>query len=64
MYDITKRTSFTNVPKWLTEVREKGSSDMIMMLVGNKYDMRDLREVSISEGREYAGIDEQHESTP
>ena len=56
MYDITKRQSFLNIGKWLAEVREKETADMVMILVGNKHDLRDVREVSTSEGREYAGI--------
>ena len=57
VYDITRRQSFLNIGKWLAEVREKETADMVTILVGNKYDLRDVREVSTSEGREYAGID-------
>ena len=55
VYDVTKRLSFTHVEKWLGEARKRGNADTMMILVGNKYDQRDIREVSVSEAREYAG---------
>lgn len=36
MYDITRRETFTQLTKWLTEARENGSSNMVIMLIGNK----------------------------
>ena len=55
VYDITKRQSFTHVEKWLREAREKENADLVIMLLGNMHDQRDIREVSIVEGRTYAG---------
>lgn len=39
MYDITRRETFTQLTKWLTEARENGSSNMVIMLIGNKSDL-------------------------
>eukprot|EP00019_Armaparvus_languidus_P006341 CAMPEP_0168598994 /NCGR_PEP_ID=MMETSP0420-20121227/11783_1 /TAXON_ID=498008 /ORGANISM="Pessonella sp." /LENGTH=156 /DNA_ID=CAMNT_0008636527 /DNA_START=214 /DNA_END=682 /DNA_ORIENTATION=+ len=50
VYDITNRTSFLNTGKWIDDVRTERGSDVIMMLVGNKTDLADKRQVSIEEG--------------
>ena len=38
VYDITKRVSFENLERWLTEVREHADSKIQIILVGNKSD--------------------------
>ncbi|KAF5734025.1 ras-related protein RABA6a [Tripterygium wilfordii] len=57
VYDITRRASFENVTKWLHEIREFGSSDMVIVLVGNKSDLGHSREVSEEEGRSLAELE-------
>ena len=37
--DQTRRDTFTHATKWLEDLKENGSSEMIIMLVGNKSDM-------------------------
>ncbi|XP_014511295.1 ras-related protein RABA6b [Vigna radiata var. radiata] len=54
VYDITKRATFVNVRKWLHELREFGGDDMVVVLVGNKSDLAQSREVEKEEGKEYA----------
>ena len=49
VYDISKRTTFENVNKWIDELKLKGNEDIIIMLVGNKSDLEDKREVQIEE---------------
>lgn len=39
VYDITRRETFTQLTKWLTEARENGSQNMVIMLIGNKSDL-------------------------
>lgn len=56
VYDIAKRTTFDNIDKWLKEARNFTDDDVILMLVGNKTDLRHLRAVSSHEARSYAGI--------
>ncbi|XP_077241093.1 ras-related protein RABA6a-like [Tasmannia lanceolata] len=51
VYDITQRSTFHNLKKWLEELRAMGDSDMVIVLVGNKLDLQDKREVSEEEGR-------------
>jgi len=50
VYDITNRSSFMNTIKWIDDVRSERGNDVIMMLVGNKTDLADKRQVSLEEG--------------
>ena len=54
VYDISQHLTYENVECWLKEVRDYADAN-ITMLVGNKYDLRHLRAVSIFEAEEYAG---------
>jgi len=54
VYDITKGITFKNVEKWLQELREHADTDIVIMLVGNKTDLRDEREVPTEEAKRYA----------
>lgn len=45
VYDITSRKSFEDASKWLDEIREHGGPDIVVMLVGNKSDLGNLRVV-------------------
>lgn len=49
VYDITKRSSFLNLQRWIEEVRRYTASNVILILVGNKCDMEELREVEFAE---------------
>lgn len=50
VYDVTNRQSFLNTNRWIEEVRTERGSDVIIVLVGNKTDLVDKRQVSIEEG--------------
>eukprot|EP00667_Euglena_gracilis_P018141 EG_transcript_19234 len=50
VYDITNQQSFLNTSKWLEDVRAERGEDVLIMLVGNKTDLSDKRQVSIEEG--------------
>eukprot|EP00823_Brevimastigomonas_motovehiculus_P000360 TRINITY_DN10447_c0_g1_i1.p1 TRINITY_DN10447_c0_g1~~TRINITY_DN10447_c0_g1_i1.p1 ORF type:complete len:255 (+),score=52.01 TRINITY_DN10447_c0_g1_i1:91-855(+) len=50
VYDITNRASFLNVDQWIEDVRTERGTDVVIMLVGNKTDLQDKRQVSTSEG--------------
>ncbi|KAL1820389.1 hypothetical protein ACET3Z_015258 [Daucus carota] len=50
VYDVANRQSFLNTAKWIEEVRTERGSDVIIVLVGNKTDLVDKRQVSIEEG--------------
>eukprot|EP00188_Purpureofilum_apyrenoidigerum_P002353 Plantae.Rhodophyta-Purpureofilum_apyrenoidigerum.ctg2450.p1 GENE.Plantae.Rhodophyta-Purpureofilum_apyrenoidigerum.ctg2450~~Plantae.Rhodophyta-Purpureofilum_apyrenoidigerum.ctg2450.p1 ORF type:complete len:213 (-),score=42.18 Plantae.Rhodophyta-Purpureofilum_apyrenoidigerum.ctg2450:401-1039(-) len=50
VYDVVNRTTFLNTSKWIEEVRTERGSDVILVLVGNKTDQIDKRQVSTEEG--------------
>ncbi|XP_030066494.1 ras-related protein Rab-41 isoform X3 [Microcaecilia unicolor] len=54
VYDITNLNSFQQTSKWIDDVRTERGSDVIIMLVGNKTDLADKRQVSIEEGEREA----------
>ncbi|XWS48253.1 hypothetical protein CRYUN_Cryun13aG0058700 [Craigia yunnanensis] len=54
VYDITRRTTFENVKKWMNELREFGNLDMVVVLIGNKSDLAQSRKVSEEEGKNLA----------
>lgn len=49
VYDITKRSSFVSVARWVEEVRRYSGNAVLLALVGNKADMETLREVEFDE---------------
>ena len=46
VYDVTKRDSFENINKWLYEVKSHSHEKVEIVVIGNKCDMKDKREVS------------------
>ncbi|EGC39128.1 Rab GTPase [Dictyostelium purpureum] len=50
VYDITNKNSFLNTIKWIEDVRNERGNNVVIMLVGNKTDLADKRQVSIEEG--------------
>jgi len=46
VYDITNAKSFDNIAKWLRNIDEHASEEVVKMLLGNKCDMTDRRVVS------------------
>lgn len=40
VYDISKHQTFENVERWLKELRDHAESNIVVMLVGNKSDLR------------------------
>ena len=54
VYDVTNRTSFRNVKRWLEEARQNGNPNLIILLVGNKTDLASSRTVSFDEGQDFA----------
>ncbi|KAJ4129260.1 hypothetical protein NW768_007795 [Fusarium equiseti] len=45
VYDITSRKSFENASRWLEEARDNAEPGVVIMLVGNKSDLGNLRVV-------------------
>ena len=56
-YDISKHSTFENVERWLKELRDHAEANIVVMLVGNKSDLRHLRAVETDEAMAFS---EQH----
>ena len=54
MYDITSKLSFESIPEWIKSVKDAKGDLFPMILLGNKLDLQDKREVSIEEGKSLA----------
>mmetsp|Transcript_3075 Transcript_3075/g.14486 ORF Transcript_3075/g.14486 Transcript_3075/m.14486 type:complete len:219 (+) Transcript_3075:91-747(+) len=54
VYDISKKMTFENVEKWLKELRDHADRNIVIMLVGNKCDLKHIRAVSEEEGTSFA----------
>lgn len=55
MYDISKQSTYESVGRWLKELRDHADSNIVIMLVGNKSDLRHLRAVPTEEAKQFAG---------
>ncbi|XP_018565852.1 ras-related protein Rab6-like [Anoplophora glabripennis] len=47
VYDITNFKSFEQTERWIEEVRKERGTNVIIILVGNKVDLEDIRQVSV-----------------
>ena len=54
VYDIAKHSTYVNVSRWLKELRDHADSNIVVMLVGNKSDLRHLRAVPTEEAKAFA----------
>ncbi|CEL62840.1 Ras-related protein Rab-4B OS=Mus musculus GN=Rab4b PE=2 SV=2 [Rhizoctonia solani AG-1 IB] len=60
VYDITSRSSFLNLSRWLADARALASSQLVAVLVGNKTDREEEREVEWSEASKWASENDVH----
>ncbi|KAM7522143.1 hypothetical protein LguiA_012045 [Lonicera macranthoides] len=51
VYDITKRQTFENIQRWLRELRDHADANIIIMMAGNKSDLKHLKTVQEHEGQ-------------
>ncbi|GJW26248.1 Ras-related protein Rab11D [Tanacetum coccineum] len=54
VYDVTRRATFENIERWLKELRDHTDPNIVVMLIGNKSDLRHLLAVSTEEGKTLA----------
>ncbi|KAG0209206.1 Ras- protein Rab-11A [Mortierella sp. GBA30] len=54
VYDIAKHATYENVGRWLKELRDHADTNIVIMLVGNKSDLRHLRAVPTDEAKQFA----------
>ena len=56
VYDISKHATYVNVTRWLKELRDHADSNIVIMLVGNKSDLKHLRAVPTDEAKAFASM--------
>ena len=54
VYDITNRESFNNVNVWVEDCKNQTAKTIQIVLVGNKTDLEDKRQVNTEEGEQLA----------
>lgn len=60
VYDITSRASFANLSRWLADARALASPHLVTVLVGNKSDREEDREVEWAEASKWAADNDVH----
>lgn len=54
VYDVTRHSTFENAARWLKELREHTDPNIVVMLIGNKSDLRHLVAVKTEDGQTFA----------
>ena len=54
VYDITKRSTFEQCKQFMTDIRQIAEPDCVILLVGNKNDLQDQRQVEMDEAKRFA----------
>lgn len=54
VYDITNEKSFDNIKNWIRNIEENASANVEKMLLGNKCELEDKRQVSRERGEQLA----------
>ena len=54
IYDISNRESFESLPKWFSDILDVKNNEAVFVLVGNKIDLENERQVSTEEGKNFA----------
>lgn len=54
VYDVTDEKSYTNLTKWINNIAENASKNVVKILVANKCDLEEKRQVSRGRGQSLA----------
>ena len=54
IYDITRKKTFESIDRWISQFKETADKDLFIILVGNKCDLADVRQVSKEEAEKKA----------
>ena len=49
VYDITRKDTFNSTDKWINDLKMNGDENISLILIGNKSDLQDQREVSLED---------------
>ncbi|KAG8976596.1 hypothetical protein FRC05_003435 [Tulasnella sp. 425] len=64
VFDITSRQSFMNLHRWLADARALGSPNLVAVIVGNKSDRDEDREVEWAEASRWAAENAYQSASP
>ena len=54
VYDITRKESFDNVTKWAEQLKSSADKNLTIIIIGNKVDLEDQRQIKAEEGQNKA----------
>ena len=54
VYDITRKNTFDNIDKWISDLKLNGDKNICILIVGNKSDLNEQREVDKELGKKKA----------
>lgn len=54
VYDITRRVTYNHLTSWLTDARNLTNPNTVIMLIGNKKDAEEQRDVTYEEASQFA----------
>eukprot|EP01125_Pyxidicula_operculata_P000121 TRINITY_DN1017_c0_g1_i1.p1 TRINITY_DN1017_c0_g1~~TRINITY_DN1017_c0_g1_i1.p1 ORF type:complete len:206 (-),score=30.48 TRINITY_DN1017_c0_g1_i1:89-706(-) len=54
VYDITRRETFEHLSTWLEDCMKYSNANIVIMVIGNKSDLENNRQVTREEGEEFA----------
>ncbi|XP_033339078.1 uncharacterized protein LOC117227706 [Megalopta genalis] len=54
VFDLTQYDTFTAMKEWVTELHKHVENSIVLVVIGNKSDLEEKRQVDAAEGRAYA----------
>ena len=58
VYDITRKQSFESVDRWINDIKAAADKNLTIIIIGNKCDLEDQRQVNKEQGEEKAKSNE------
>ena len=52
VYDITRKETFNSVDRWINDLKTSADKNLTIIMIGNKCDLEDQRQVSADQGEE------------
>ena len=54
IYDRTNRQTFDDISLWINDIEDQANKNVVILLVGNKYDLENEREATFQERKDFA----------